>query len=548
MIKIFKTLCIVATSFIISFTALAEIPTGYYNSLNGKTKDILKTELFNVISPHTQLTYNSLWGYFRQTDVHPYPDQDRWWDMYSNIPFYVSKGDSWEMNREHSFPKSWWGGDKIEPYTDINHLYPSEKEANLAKSNYPLGTVAQTTFDNGVTKVGYPVEGQGGGANQVFEPADEYKGDFARTYFYMVTCYQNLKWKYTYMLQQNQYPTLKPWAYELLLDWSRKDPVSQKEIDRNNEVYKIQNNRNPYIDYPQLAEYIWGKKVGEPFYTGNDEPIGDPTLITPTQGTALDFSEIAQGNSQTLDLFIKGDNIVKSITITITGENKAFFKTQTKSIPANLINSGYRLSINYSPSTIGNHNARLIISDGGIVGSIGISLIGQCLPIPTLTQLTANPAQNVTTTNYRATWNNPTEVVDYFIVTRTLYVNGTATTKEYIAEENYYEFDDLQGTSQTYSVQSSRLGYKSPASNTIFVYPAGVTGVENNKALAVANINGGIRFICSTPHTNAIIYDMQGREIKRIPTIENNDIITLPFGAYLVRTTENAHPIKIFIK
>ena len=93
------------------------------------------------------------------------------------------------------------------------------------------------SFDNGMSAVGYPMNGQGGGAAKVFEPDDEYKGDFARTYFYMVTCYQNLTWAYKYMVNQNLYPTLNQWSIDLLMKWHRDDPVSQKEIDRNEAVY-----------------------------------------------------------------------------------------------------------------------------------------------------------------------------------------------------------------------------------------------------------------------------------------------------------------------
>lgn len=533
-----------------SFSTFAEIPLGYYTSLNNKSTQALKNELYTIISPHTKLTYNSLWTHFKKTDIHAYPDEDQWWDMYSNVTFWVRNGSS-GMNREHSFPKSWWGGEQIEPYTDINHLYPSESDANMAKSNYPLGVVAQTTFNNGVTKVGYPVSDQGGGAGQVFEPADEYKGDFARTYFYMVTCYQNLTWKYLYMLQQNSYPTLKPWAYDLLLKWSRQDPVSQKEVDRNDAVYKIQNNRNPYIDYPELAEYIWGNKVGQPFKINGGGPVGDPILITPTQGTALDFSEVAVGSTQNLELFMKGENLSGTVTITITGDNKEMFKSTMRYVQASLINNadGYRLGIKYTPTSIGEHTAKVIISDGGMVGSIGIVLTGEALPVPVLSKINALPAVNATKDSYRAVWDAPSEVVDFYIVTRTTYDNGTAATSEFIAEENSYDFDDLAThPQQTYYVQSSRLGYRSVPSNVITVSPSSITGVETGKALAVVTVDGGVRFICSTPHTNAVICDMQGRMVRNIPIIENNDIIELPYGAYIIRTEESANPLKIFIK
>lgn len=240
-------------------TVNAEIPTGYYTGLNGKATSELKTALCNIIYDHTQVSsYSALPSYFQKTDVRP--NGTEWWEMYSNETFSYPSFTG--MNREHCVPKSWWGGTtSIPAYTDLNHLYPSEMNANSAKSNYPLGEVSGTpTFDNGVSKVGYAVTGQGGGASRVFEPADEYKGDFARTYFYMATCYQNLTWKYTYMMQTGTYPTLNTWAIDLLLRWHREDPVSQKETDRNDVVYSFQNNRNPFIDYPELAEYIWGNK------------------------------------------------------------------------------------------------------------------------------------------------------------------------------------------------------------------------------------------------------------------------------------------------
>ena len=246
-----------------AFSVSAEVPTAYYSRLDGKSGEELKTTAFQIINPHSTISsYSDLPQYFMRTDL--YPETMQWWDMYSDIPLYAPsfKG----LNREHAFPKSWWGGSTDTPaYIDLNHLYPSEARANQAKSNYPLGVVQTAKFDNGITTVGYAVSGQGGGAAQVFEPDDEYKGDFARTYFYMVTCYQNLTWKYTYMVQNNTYPTLNAWALDLLLKWHREDPVSQKEIERNETIYGIQNNRNPFIDFPDLAEYIWGDKVGEPF-------------------------------------------------------------------------------------------------------------------------------------------------------------------------------------------------------------------------------------------------------------------------------------------
>ena len=265
----FISSCATALLALVCSTAIyADAPAGYYSSLNGKSDAELKTAIYSLVHNFTLISsYSALPSYFEKTDV--YPESNRWWDMYSDIPLYAPSFRG--LNREHSFPKSWWGGStSVSAYVDLNHLYPSEMKANSAKSNYPLGEVdmANASFDNGVCYVGPGRRGQGGGASKVFEPNDEYKGDFARTYFYMVTCYQNLSWKYTYMLEQNTYPTLSPWAVTLLMKWHRADPVSQKEIDRNEAVYGIQGNRNPFIDMPELAEYLWGTKKGENFKPG----------------------------------------------------------------------------------------------------------------------------------------------------------------------------------------------------------------------------------------------------------------------------------------
>lgn len=245
-----------------SLLVQAAIPAGYYNAAEGKREAALKTALHTAIRPHTQLEYYSSSTYFRTTDWHT---GGYFWDMYSR-----EQRTSWSnLNREHSMPKSWWSPqpEYTVAYSDLHNLYPSNVEANTAKSNYPLGIVgAEYEFDNGVSKVGYNT--YPGYSGMVFEPANEYKGDFARTYMYMVTCYEDYaqNWRSTgteSMLYQNTYPVFKPYAISLLMKWHRDDPVSQKEIDRNNAVYSIQGNRNPYIDFPLLAEFIWGSNKGQ---------------------------------------------------------------------------------------------------------------------------------------------------------------------------------------------------------------------------------------------------------------------------------------------
>lgn len=547
---LYYTVCTMIMS-LLPVVATAEIPAGYYAGLNGKKDAALKTAAYNIINPHTQVSsYSDLPKYFQKTDVRP--DGERWWEMYSNEIFYLPSFTG--MNREHSVPKSWWGGSSSTPaYTDLNHLYPSEKDANSAKSNYPLGEVATATFDNGVSKVGSPVSGQGGGATKVYEPDDEYKGDFARTYFYVATCYQTLTWKYTYMFQQGEYPTLNAWSQELLLKWHREDPVSQKEIDRNEQVYMFQNNRNPFIDYPSLAEHIWGNKKGEVFYADTAEiPDGTPNLITPTQGMSLDFGQVALGSSVTSRLYFNGDNLTGSLSLVLSRDDKVMFSLSSTSINASLVNGedGYWLDITYTPTAVGTHTTKLIVSDGGITGSRGIILIGECLDVPTLSAITALPATDIMADSYVANWEIPAgDVVDYYIVNRTRNVNGESFTEELEAEGNSLVIDGFgESDSESYTVQSVRLGYRSTESNVIFVEHAGVSEIEAERSLNIVPVNGGIRFSCGKPHTGVKVYDIAGKTVKMLVVVEDGTTVPLDDGMYIVSTEQLDRPLRVTVK
>lgn len=534
----------------------AEIPAGYYSPINGKSEAELKTAIHNLLYNHTLISsYNDLPKYFQSTDV--YPDgSKRWWDMYSDIPLYAPTFSG--LNREHAFPKSWWGGSTSTPaYIDLNHLFPSEAKANMAKSNYPLGIVSPTspdkeTFRNGITTVGVPASGQGGGASKVFQPDEEYLGDFARTYFYMVCCYQNLHWKYTYMVDNNPYPTLNTWSINLLLDWHRKDPVSQKEIDRNEQVYRFQNNRNPFIDYPELAEYLWGNKKGLVFNEGETiTPGGEATLITPVQDMELDFGQCVVGKSVTRYLQFRGENLKGNLSLVLSRNDRAMFALDSKTISASAVNteSGYELKVTYTPTAEGLHTTRLVISDGGITGSVGVGLKGEGCPMPVLTAPVALPATEITEKTYVANWDVPEgEVIDYYVITRTRITNGSSSSETLVAESNSLLVEDFDlSVSETYTVQSCRLGVLSPKSNEIMVTHAGVEGVEVIEGLGTAYYKGGVRFVCGESHTNGRVIDMSGREILHLPVIENNMMIELPSGVYIIVSDQQRIPLKVVV-
>ena len=269
---------IVATLFaaIAVTTASAQIPQGYYDALKGKKGAELKTAVHNIIKKAKVLKYgdgdNSTWYGFYTTDN----DNGYVIDRYSNnrVKFGKQGAAPSGMNIEHSFPKSWWGGSKTQAYMDLFNLMPSDSKANSSKSNYGMGVVTKTSFDNGCIKVGDGSEGF-----KVWQPSKEWEGDFSRGYMYMATAYQDYKWSDNAAknsLTQGDYPTLKKWAYELYIKWAKEDPVSKIEVDRNNAVYKIQGNRNPFIDFPNLMEYIWGDSVSyafDPAKTVNSQNI-----------------------------------------------------------------------------------------------------------------------------------------------------------------------------------------------------------------------------------------------------------------------------------
>lgn len=239
-----------------------------YSSLNGLSGAALKQEVKRLALPHDVISYgDDSWDVFAVSDVQTIEGKAAWFDMYSNRLVYVESGHG-GMNIEHAVANSWWGGLKNDAYKDLHHLNPSDADANNRKNDNPLGIIAGLpTWSNGVTNIGAPAAGLGGGSKSVFEPAEEFKGDFARAYFYVFTVYDDIAWKTepACMYDLTSYPTLKPWAYEMLMEWAAADPVDSREAARNKSVAAYQKNENPYVAIPGLADYVWGSKKDRPF-------------------------------------------------------------------------------------------------------------------------------------------------------------------------------------------------------------------------------------------------------------------------------------------
>ncbi|MEA3317546.1 MAG: endonuclease [Bacteroidota bacterium] len=262
-----KFLLIITSLLFLNLYSYSQIPSGYYDNASGLNGYQLKTELHNIIDNHNSESYDYLWTAFQSTDKKA---NGFVWDMYSDVPGstpaydytfrddqcgnYTEEGSCY--NREHSFPKSWFN-DASPMYSDLFHLYPTDGYVNGKRSNYPFGEVgsASWTSTNGC-KLG--TSSFTGYSGTVFEPIDEYKGDFARTYFYMATRYEDVLTSWSSdMLDGSSDRVYSEWAVNLLLKWHTNDPVSTKETNRNDAVYDIQNNRNPFIDHPEYVAQIW---------------------------------------------------------------------------------------------------------------------------------------------------------------------------------------------------------------------------------------------------------------------------------------------------
>lgn len=267
--------------------SIGAMPGNYYQYAQGTADSILKNHLGYIICCGKRYRYGS--GSKKTWDAFYYTDRDtntnQVLDMYSNNVRYFNPerptASVAEFDIEHMLPKSWWGGDVNPAYCDLFHLVPGDYSANRSKSNHAPGIPSDSTFNNGSFVTG---SGAAYGLARVFCPADEYKGDFARAYFYIAVCYgDSLHWLTSgepgVAMTNEGWQEFRPWLRNLLLEWHRVDPVSQKELDRAVEVNKIQGNRNPFIDYPELAEYIWGNK----------------------QGQAVDFRELTQSYGDAYD-------------------------------------------------------------------------------------------------------------------------------------------------------------------------------------------------------------------------------------------------------
>ncbi len=462
----FVTICAVAAC--MSFSAQATEPSGYYSSCEGKSGAALLSQLQQVVGNHTVVSYDGLWNLFTSSDVKA---NGRIWDMYSTKEWvpnqskcgnYKYVGDCY--NREHSFPKSWFN-DAKPMYSDAYHLYPTDGKVNGQRSNYPYGECAGGTTlpGNGSVKALGKLGSStfSGYSGTVFEPDDAYKGDFARSYFYMAAAYNDRisSWD-SPMLSGNKYPAFSTWACELLLKWHRQDPVSQKEIDRNEAVSARQHNRNPFIDHPELAEHIWGNKKNTG-WMGSASLT--PELTLPTDGTVIDLGTTVAGRECSATVTVKGANIEGNVTLAVSG---AGFSISPSSLSSSTVCSadGADAVVKYAASAAGSASGLLTITAGSITRNV-------TLKASTISTLPAGPVTAIGDESFDATWTYIGDADAQGMYTLDVHTSGVSISgypcKVNAAAGSYTVLDLEPSTTYTYTVSSRDLTSESVSVTTL---------------------------------------------------------------------------------
>ena len=375
------TLCVLAGNL------CAQIPNGYYNDATGKRGDELKVALHDIIDDHTTISYQQIWNAFWSTDN---KGNNVVWDMYSDGANYIynytngndqcgeyeQEGDCY--NREHSWPKSWFSGnEQAVPGRDLHHIFPTDGFVNAQRSSFPYGEVsnASWTSQNG-SKLG-TCKSSLGYTGTVFEPIDEYKGDFARALMYMSVRYygEDSDWGSSGMTNKS---VIKEWAIQMLMRWSEQDPVSEKEIARNNVVYGIQHNRNPFIDHPEYARAIWdpdwnGVEYNISYASVQHGSISGPstavegTMVTltatPSQGYVLGSWMVYKTGDQTTTVSVSENGTFTmpsfNVTISATFEQNSTYYTITQgsmshgsiTVSATSAQSGTTITLSNTPAS-----------------------------------------------------------------------------------------------------------------------------------------------------------------------------------------------------
>lgn len=473
----------------------------YYKNADGKKGAELKTALCGIIYNRTEKTYDDLWDCFKKTDKR---SDGKVWDMYSDISNFVfdtnkdtgsAGSEGTYYNREHSFPRSWFGGAVTPMNTDLYHLYPTDKVVNGKRSNYPFGetncedygSVKGYKSANGFSKLGantYP-----GYNGVVFEPNDLYKGDFARTYFYMVTCYEE-KLSDWYKIGESgaiatldgkTYPGLSTWQLNMLMTWAANDQVSEKEVNRNKVIYEdLQNNSNPFIDYPGLEQYIWGSMKEETFSYDN--------YVVPTNYTVYIPGDDPDDPDDPIIIPSDGENVYQRVTSTSDLEDGAVY----------IIVCETKKDAMAEQSNTSRNTASVTINNGVVTTAVNTSGKPYELTLGVVTSTDKYTLYDATDKVYLAHSSGNS------ITTAT---SATATGAQWTVT--------FSGNNATITNTKTSFVFKHNASSSIYrCYSSGQTAIQLYKRQpASTSVATQTAFPIDKAKPNTIIYDLQGRKV-----------------------------------
>ena len=355
-------------SLVIGHCSMAFAQEQYYRKAEGLRGTQLKAALHNIIQPDRVLDYGGgidrTWSGFWLTDQ---MEDMQVRDRYSNVVRYFNPDMTAvnNMNIEHIWANSWWGHVKNNAYCDLFNLYPADATANGRKSNNPIGVVDGTVaYTNGVTKVGKSSSYRADSLITVWEPADKWKGDFARTYFYMATCYSHMTslWTTTEGLltvDPNSPLLMRPWVYNLMLEWAEADPLDEIEQERCEAIFGIQGNRNPFVDYPELCQYIWGNKTDEQFYC-NEENGAE--IFVPMAGEEIDFGLQPLSRPFSAKVQVRGRGLNEGATLSVADDCFALSQTE---LVAEEIKQGTDITVSITPEEEGTYTSILTLAGSG---------------------------------------------------------------------------------------------------------------------------------------------------------------------------------------
>jgi len=444
-----------AAATLFAMAAYADAPDGYYSSCEGKCGRELLKALNAKISSHTNVGYDGLWDVYPDSDV--YPEDGKIWDMYSTKHWptgsqrcgnYSSVGDCY--NREHSVPKSWFD-EKAPMKSDAYHVYPTDGKVNGQRSNYPYGeceggtTLPASGSVKALGRLGNCTSP--GYSGRVFEPVDDYKGDFARTYFYMAACYNQQVSSWTgNAFAGNDYPVFTTWQTNVLMKWHAQDPVSDKETVRNDAVSRHQRNRNPFIDYPDLADHIWGDRKTEPWYASG---AAQPQLTLPVNNSQVRMGYCAVNVPRTAVIRVDGRNMDSNVTVSVSGNG---FTVSPTTLSASQVNAGADVTVTFNAAKAGEYNGIVTVKAGSLSSTVVVYA-------EAVDGLPVGEATNVSDRSFTASWVN----IDGASARYTLDVRcgGTSVAGyplQVNAADESHDVTDLEpSTTYTYTVASQSL-------------------------------------------------------------------------------------------